>query len=305
MVANDIFLTVFTPTYNRAGYLHRAYNSLVHQTYKNFEWIIIDDGSTDDTGKVVNEYKAEGKLNIKYCFQQNGGKHSAFNRAIQMAKGNFFIVIDSDDAVKTNAFEVLIKYWNEIPDADKQSFFGVTGLCENQHGKLVGNDYPYSPFDSTPTESFYKYKIKGDKFGMMKTEVLKQYNFPQLKASFYPEAFLWFTIGQKYKTRYINEVLLINYIEAKESLSKLNSTSKENANVFSDYYLFLINNFFKYSVYQPILFVKYFILYTSYAHYSGQKSIQVIGKIKNPLSKLIGTLLYPASVYYRYRANLK
>lgn len=305
MITSNLFLTVFTPSYNRANYLHRAYHSLVSQTYKHFEWIIIDDGSTDNTGDIVQAFMQEGKLNMQYHYQENGGKHSAFNRAIQLAKGSFFIVIDSDDAVKTNAFETLIKYWMEIPDADKQHFIGVTGLCQNQHGNLVGDRYPYSPFDSTPTESYFKHKIKGDKFGMMRTDILSQYRFPELKASFYPEAFLWFTIGKKYKTRYINEFLLINYIEAKESLSKLGHLSRENAVVLSDYYLFLINDFFKYCRYMPVSFIKYFVLYTSYAGYSGKKFLPILQQIKNPFTKVIGAVLYPVSIYYRNRAHLK
>jgi glycosyltransferase involved in cell wall biosynthesis len=305
--SQDIFLTVFTPTYNRAEYLNRGYTSLVNQTYKFFEWIIIDDGSTDNTKEVVDKFIKEEKINIQYYYQENSGKHIAHNKVLQLAKGMFLMVMDSDDACKENAMEIFLKHWNQLPDQDKEKFIGVTGLCEDQYGKIVGDYFPESPFDCSSVEKYYKYNIQGEKSGMMKTEILRQFKFPDKKAFYIPEAYVWFKIAIKYKTRYINEVVRIYYIEAKDSIMRPKSTiSKKSAEALSDYNLFLINDFLKYSRYQPVTFIKYFILYSSYASYSGQNFTDIIKHMKNPFSKLIGTLLYPVSIYYRItRKNLR
>ena len=179
----------------------------------------------------------------------------------------------------------------------------MTGLCEDQHGNLIGDRFPASPFDSNSVEKYYKYDIKGDKCGMMKLSILKQYRFPDKKASFYPEAYLWFTIGKQFKTRYINEIILTYYLEAKDSLSKPAAIQQNTAGVMSDYYLFLINNFLKYCQYKPVEFLKYFVFYSSYAAYAGHSFPQIIRHINNPFSKLVGILLYPVS-YYHYNKKL-
>lgn len=295
---NNILLTVFTPTFNRAAYLNRCYAALLNQTYKHFEWIIIDDGSTDNTRSVVDEFIKENKIKINYYYQENAGKHNAFNKAVQLANGGFFLVLDSDDACKENAFEILVDNWNKIPDNKKAEFVGVTGLCEDQNGELVGDRYPYSPFDSTPMGTHYKYKIKGEKWGILRTDILKQFKYPEKKASFYPDSYLWFKIGKQYKTRYINEIVRIYYIEAKHSITKPSAITKENASVKSDYYLVLINDFAKYTINSPTAFIKHFILYFFYSRYSDRKFTEIIKPIRNPLFKLIGTILYPVSNYY-------
>jgi glycosyltransferase involved in cell wall biosynthesis len=295
---NNIFLTVFTPTYNRAEYLKRGYTSLVNQTYKSFEWIIIDDGSTDNTKEVVDSFTKEKKINIQYHYQENSGKHNAHNKVLQLAKGKFLLVLDSDDCCKDNAFEILLSNWNQIPEKNKESYIGVTGLCEDQNGKVVGDYFPCSPFDSTSVEKYYKYNIKGEKWGMMRTDVLKQYKFPEKKSSFYPEAYVWFKIALKYKTRYISEVVRVYYVEAKDCLTKPKAITRSTAEAVSDYNLFLINNFFKYYRYHPLEFIKYFIQYVSYASFCGKKFTRIISHLNSPVSKAIGTLLYPASMWY-------
>jgi glycosyltransferase involved in cell wall biosynthesis len=267
--------------------------------------VVIDDGSTDNTKAVVDGFIKDEKIDIRYYYQENSGKHIAHNNVLQFARGMFLLVLDSDDACKDNTLEILLLNWHRIPDEEKEHFIGVTGLCEDQHGKIIGDYFPYSPFDSNSVDKYYKYNIKGEKSGILKTKILKQYKFPEKKANYYPEAYLWFTIATKYKTRYINEVVRIYYIEAKESIMKPRAMPKSSAWATSDYNLFLINNFFTYSQYQPSAFLKYFVLYTSYASYSGQPFVKIIKQIKSPLSKLIAFFLYPVSIYYRSRKNLE
>jgi glycosyltransferase involved in cell wall biosynthesis len=297
---DNILLSVFTPTYNRAHLLNRGYTALLNQTYKNFEWIIVDDGSTDNTREVVDHFVKEGNFfDIRYYYQENAGKHGAFNNVLPKAKGMFLLIIDSDDALRHNALEILVKAWNEIPDAKKEHFIGVSGLCEDQYGKLIGDSFPCSPFDSNSLEKYYKFKIKGDKSGMMKVEILRKFRYPDKKASYYPEAYLWFTIARQFQTRYINNVILTYFLEAKDSLSKPLAMPKNNAEAISDYYLYLINNFIGYFRYSPKEFLKYFVVYASYASYAGRGFTHIIKYINSPVSKFLGALLYPVSIYHR------
>ena len=105
-------ITVLTPTYNRAKLLDRLYQSLCQQTYQDFEWIVVNDGSKDDTDEVVQSFIAEKKINILYIKQENGGKHRAINRGVKEAKGKLFFTIDSDDCLTKDAVEKVIKWQN-------------------------------------------------------------------------------------------------------------------------------------------------------------------------------------------------
>src|SRR5574344_324976 len=104
-------ITVFTPTYNRAHLLCNAYNSLLRQTNKDFEWLIIDDGSTDNTKEIIHKYIDDNKIKIRYYKKNNGGKHTAINYGIKRAKGELTIILDSDDELVNNAIELINKYW--------------------------------------------------------------------------------------------------------------------------------------------------------------------------------------------------
>jgi glycosyltransferase involved in cell wall biosynthesis len=120
-------ITVVTATYNREKYIRRVYNSLKAQTYKKFEWIVIDDGSEDNTGKLVEHWKQESEFPIQYYYQVNQGKHIAVNKAIELADGEYYTVIDSDDEIRKDSFEILINEWNKIPKNDRKKYKSVTG----------------------------------------------------------------------------------------------------------------------------------------------------------------------------------
>ena len=106
-------ITIFTPTYNRAHRLPVLYQSLCKQTSREFEWVVVDDGSTDDTKSLINGWIKEGKINIRYFWQENAGKAQAHNLGVEMAEKNLFTCVDSDDLLVTNAVERISKVWNE------------------------------------------------------------------------------------------------------------------------------------------------------------------------------------------------
>src|SRR6266571_625464 len=120
--------TVFTPTYNRGRFLPRVYESLKAQTFQDFEWLLIDDGSTDDTKALVTRWMGEASFRIRYFRQDNAGKHVATNQAVRLAEGLLLATMDSDDWYVPSALERVLHHWNAIPDDRKSLFAGVCGL---------------------------------------------------------------------------------------------------------------------------------------------------------------------------------
>lgn len=206
--------TVFTPTFNRSQTLHRVYESLRLQTFRDFEWLIVDDGSTDDTRELVQEWQGKADFPIRYVYQENRGKPAAFNRGVQEARGELFLTLDSDDACVPRALERFKYHWDRIPLAEKNKFSAVTVLCEDQNGRLVGDKFPRDLLDSDSIELYFKYKVKGEKWGFHRTDVLKQFPFPTVRnAKFISEGVVWFAISRRFKTRFVNEILRIYHTE--------------------------------------------------------------------------------------------
>ena len=108
---DNVSITVFTPTYNRGYTLKKLYNSLKKQSDNDFEWLIIDDGSTDDTKSLVKDFIKENKVNIRYMYKKNEGKYKAINTAIDLAKGELFFIVDSDDWITEDSIETIKKYY--------------------------------------------------------------------------------------------------------------------------------------------------------------------------------------------------
>lgn len=200
-----MLITVFTPTYNRAHLLPKVYKSLLSQTYNNFEWIIVDDGSTDNTGGVVNDFIAEQKINITYCPQPNKGKHFAINRGVSIAKGELFVILDSDDFLPTQALKIINDQYLEVQN--REGIGGVVGRKAFYNGDVVGNGLKDSVL-ANPISIRYKHFIKGDLAEVFKTSVLKEFPFPEIEnEKFCPEVLVWNRIATKYELLYFNDVV--------------------------------------------------------------------------------------------------
>lgn len=202
--------TVFTPTFNRAATLKRCYEHLLGQTFKDFEWLVVDDGSTDDTQSVVNGFILENKINIRYYRQHNFGKPTAINWGVSLAAGEFFVILDSDDALRHDYMEILLKEYDAIDAAKINKFAGVEGSTCSFGGKLIGTEFPVGYgcdfLDSDFMEIRLKHKVRGDKHGFIKTEIMKEYPMPIFPGEKYiTEAVIWNRMAQKYCVRFINE----------------------------------------------------------------------------------------------------
>lgn len=228
-----MLITVFTPTYNRASLLPRLYDSLCKQTYKHFEWLIIDDGSTDDTSAVVSTIKTRiakstPPFELHYIKKENGGKHSAINLGVKIAQGEIFFIADSDDALPADALQAVNDVWKDIEDDN--SFGGICGL-DGKIGQagVVGTGFPTAMFsdfiilngrevgyiDGTNMQVRFGMGIQGDMKEVFRTSVLQEFPFPEVKGElFCPEVLVWNRIGTKYQLRYINKIIYLAEYQA-------------------------------------------------------------------------------------------
>lgn len=289
--------TVFTPTYNRAHVLHRVYYSLGSQTFRNFEWIIVDDGSKDNTRELVNEWAKESDFPIRYYFQENKGKHIAFNRAVRLAEGELFLTLDSDDACIPLALEKFKYYWDSIPENEKQHFSAVTALCKDENNILAGTRFPSDIFDSNPLEMRFKYKVKGEKWGFQKTDIIKEYPFPEVEnASFVSEDVVWNSIARKYKTRFINEVLRIYYNNDCNTNQLTKTKPMKAALSYIPLLTGVLNYDIRWIVYDPLIFYKYSANFIRYSLHSRESMLKRIKVIKPVISKLLLFIAMPIGV---------
>ena len=139
-------LSIFTPAYNRAHTIVRTYESLCRQTCKDFEWLVVDDGSTDNTHELVDQWIAEGKISIRYIYQDNQGMHGAHNTALRNITSELNVCIDSDDWMPDNAVEIILKFWREVR-SDRLA--GIIGLDVDAKGNVIGMDFPKDVSEST------------------------------------------------------------------------------------------------------------------------------------------------------------
>ena len=222
-------ITVFTPTYNRAHTLPSLYRSLLEQTNRDFEWLIIDDGSTDATKELIAGFIAQNKIAIRYERVPNGGKHRAINKATELAKGEYFFIVDSDDTLTPDALEKLKRWFDEIAP-QKERFAGVSG----QKGTDINHPLGTTFKDNFADVLYYnrtRRGIKGDKAEAFYTDILRQYKFPEFENENYiTEAVVWMKIAQDgYALRYYNDVIYIcEYLE--DGLTK-NATARRIKNI--------------------------------------------------------------------------
>lgn len=202
--------TVCTPSYNRAALLRDAYASLEHQGFRDFEWIVVDDGSTDATGDVVAELGARAHFPVRYLRQQRAGIAAAVNRGIAEARGELVLILDSDDLCAPDALGWLSREWDGIDAADRARHAGLIGLCLDEAGRVVGDRFPHDAADYTGPELRYRVRAKGEKWGPVRTDLLRSHPFPELGAgSLTPPSIVWDAIGRHHVWRCVNHVVRV------------------------------------------------------------------------------------------------
>ena len=208
-------ITLFTPTYNRAHLLSRLYNSILIQDVIDVEWLIVDDGSIDDTEALIENFQKESIINIRYYKKSNGGKHTAINFGLQNAKGELFFIIDSDDVLAENALKFIKTHYQSIKNNDK--ICGIVGLSQYiDKQEIVGDYFLRDDWEVSFADIYLKYHLKGDKSVAFKTEVLKKYPFPEKqRIRFVFEAVVWHEMSKKYNVLALNKI--VQFVEYQKS----------------------------------------------------------------------------------------
>ena len=243
-------ITVFTPTYNRGNLLNRLYQSLCQQIHKDFEWVVVDDGSTDETSsivKMIQDKHTYENFPIYYLKKENGGKHTAVNKGVQKANGDLFFIADSDDILPPNALHIVAEVWEQTKcdnsiggicgfdgDMNGGSIIG-TGFSKEVHllNIKLSNHINIGYIDVTTRDVRFKLKVDGDMKEVFRTSVLREYPFPEIKGErFCPEVLVWNRIASKYKLRYINKIIyLVEY--QKDGITSAITRSRMNSPITS------------------------------------------------------------------------
>jgi glycosyltransferase involved in cell wall biosynthesis len=298
--------TVFTPTYNRAHTLHRVYDSLSRQTCRDFEWLIVDDGSDDGTGDVVARWRSTADFLVRYLRQPNRGKHIAFNHGVSEARGRLFLPLDSDDACVPQALERFIHYWESIPDDQKARFTGVTARCMDETGRPLGKAFPLDVTDSDSLQMRYRFQISDEKWGFHRTAVLRRFPFPEdTPRGYLPEAVVWSKIARLYKTRFVNEALRIYHMD-QPSLMRGDGPERHAASArLAD--LMVLNEHLDYFKYAPSAFCRSAAQYVRLSTHAGIGPTRQFAEIDTLLGTALWMTAYPVglAVYLRDRRTTK
>lgn len=199
-------LTIFSPAYNRAHTLPRTYESLLAQKCKDFCWLIVDDGSVDDTARLVKQWQAlDNGFEIRYVYKDNGGMHTAHNTAYELIDTELNVCIDSDDCLAENAVEKILTAWDAVKD---KGYAGLIGLDADMNGNLIGKGFPEGLKETTLC-GYYAAGGAGDKKLVYRTDIIRQYPpYPVFEGEKYVAlAYKYRLIDQDYQLAVLNEVL--------------------------------------------------------------------------------------------------
>lgn len=212
-------LTIFTPAYNRAHTLHRCYESLKKQSCKDFVWLVVDDGSTDNTTDLVKKWQREDNdFEIKYIYKANGGMHTAHNTAYENIDTELNVCIDSDDCIADEAVKKIIDFWEEY-GSDK--YAGIVGLDADFNNRIIGEKFDDS-LKSTTLSGYYRKGGKGDKKLVYRTGVINKYPpYPVFEGEKYVSlGYKYLLCDQDYELLVLNEILC--NVEYQEDGSSMN-----------------------------------------------------------------------------------
>jgi glycosyltransferase involved in cell wall biosynthesis len=289
------FVTVLTPTYNRAHTLSRVFDSLREQTFADFEWLVIDDGSSDGTEQLIEQFKESASFPIRYFYKPNGGRHTALNFALDKIASDYVINIDSDDALAPNALQLVYDNWKAVPEHEYERFWCISGRCiEASTGEMVGK--PYSQGINTLIGRRQHKEIQrypGEKSCCRKVSVLREYQFPTFSdTKFVSENMVWEKINQRYDQFCTNDVFRIYYTDSADSLTS--GTMHSTMQWRTYYYLaqFYLNDCFSQITYNRLV-QRAVLSISRCAMLAGTPMKEVIRGLNRWYKKILVLLGYP------------
>ena len=231
-------LTVFTPTYNRRELLTRVYQSLTRQTVKDFEWLIVDDGSTDATDESVKEWIDEGIISIRYHYRENGGKMRAHNTGVSLAKGELFVCLDSDDYFTDTAVEELLKAYDEAVSGNTGAV-SIGGVVAHK-GSSATDIFGGRKFPDVTVSKLYDLYLKGfagETTLMYRTDLLAKFPFPEIEGEKYvPEDYIYDKIDTVCELAVLPRIITVCEIVDGGYTETARKLRRENVNAFYLYF---------------------------------------------------------------------
>lgn len=291
-----MIVTVLTPTFNRGGSLNNLYQSLQKQTIKDFEWLLVDDGSTDDTKNIAEEMREKAEFPMRYIYKENGGKHTALNVGVKQITSELTFIVDSDDTLVPDAIETILQYHKKYKE--RKDLCGYSFLRRFPDGNINGK--PFEPDEKVGT--YIECRINADDTQADKAEVfytrcLKEFPFPEYRnEKFLGEDLVWIRMAMKYHMVHINRAIYVgNYLE--DGLTK----NRRKNNIRSPYGCMERAKEFM----RPELKLKYrlkgAVQYLVYGKFAGEK--QLIAKA--PYKGLAVCVALPSMlVYHRWSKSV-
>ncbi|MCW2898023.1 MAG: glycosyl transferase [Streptosporangiaceae bacterium] len=212
-----MLISVITPTYDRAYTLEDAYRSLLEQRVE-LEWLVVDDGSADETRDLIAHLSANAPFPVRYELQEHAGAHAARNRGVRGARGEMVALLDADDLFVPGGLDRMAGHWSRI--ADPERYAGVSGLCVDETGAVIGDRFPARVLDATWQEMTYRFHVRGEKSGLVRTDVLRACPFPTEPLGLAAEAAVWRELGRHYRVRHVNEPVRVHRLGAAERISR-------------------------------------------------------------------------------------
>lgn len=297
-----MLITVFTPTYNRAYTLERVFDSLMKQSFSHldFEWIVINDGSTDNTDHLVAKFLKKADFEIIYLKQENRGKNYCHNRAVSIARGELFLILDSDDAITPECMDVFWKYWKNLNEQLKSEIYGINCLCKDGYtGKLIGHEVKGGVVNNAYKHK-HKNKIYFDGWGALNTSLFKKNLFPEIEGiKFIPEAYLWDSVGNHRKVLSVNDILKNVYYQKDGFSNDIIKSYKNHSQGRYIYHQMVINELFnELFKYNKIRLLKDLIQFGRMGFHSGYSSLIILKDVKKFFKKVIVFFVLPFSFYF-------
>lgn len=288
-----MMITVLTPTFNRGGRLQSLWNSLQKQTVKDFEWLVVDDGSTDGTKNLITQLQEKSDFPIRYIYKNNGGKHTALNVGIQTICSELIFIVDSDDCVTDDAVESILKIHKKY--RSQNNICGYAFLRAFPDGKVNGKKFDVNE----KIGSYIDVRVNGDDTGADKAEVfkthcLKEFPFPEYpNEKFLGEDLVWVRMARKYEMVHINKAIYVgNYLE--DGLTN----NRRKHNIASPVGCMHRAEEFMESDLKTRYRIKGGLQYIVYGRFAGVKVVDLIRKSRH---KVLATVCTPGGLFLHSR----
>jgi len=293
-------ISIITACYNSSPFIERTYASLKAQVYKNIEWVVVNDGSTDDTLSVLRTFEQEGAIRVVIVDQAlNLGHEKAICAGIQRTSGEFTLILDHDDELLPNALQMLMRRWYNFTGS-RNNLSGVAGRCIDQNGVFVGTPLKVSPIVTNELELRHVYKIRGELAGMTKTDVLKE-AFTGFERGM-THGIMWYRISRKYNGICSNDVIRVYHTNVPTSMSSAKIKYPEGARQACLAYL---NENSDYLTKDPFFFFKQTIMYAKHCVYAKKSFIKTWRELRPLLVRIFYFMSLPLLPLLIVRDNIR